>query len=286
MRAETTFDRRITKDDFGGIPIPVPPLPTQRAIADHVDRETARIDALIAAKQRLGALISHRTENWLANQFERCADQFGLVKMKRIVRGLHQGWSPQCDDRIPDEDEWSVLKAGAVNGGKFRSSERKTLPITETVRREFLVRPGDLLINRANGSLDNLGSAAVVPNHAPERTLLCDKIFRVEFGELDVDARWLAAMLRAVQVRDSLLLGVSGAEGMANSLPSSVILNAKIPRADLEYQSRFVDSWLRFETDARRMIVALETSVTLLQERRQALITAAVTGQLDIPEAA
>ena len=44
MRAETTFDRRITKDDFHDLPLIVPPLAEQRAIADYLDAETARID--------------------------------------------------------------------------------------------------------------------------------------------------------------------------------------------------------------------------------------------------
>src|SRR5207247_9845104 len=119
-----------------------------------------------------------------------------------------------------------------------------------------------------------------------ERALLCDKIFRINFGESEADLRWLAAMLGSSPVRESLLLGASGAEGMANSLPSPVILNVEVPRADIASQIQFVDSWLRFETSARRVIDSLETSVALLQERRQALITAAVTGQLNIPEAA
>ena len=56
-----------TSEKFGDLPIPFPPVPEQRAIADFLDRETARIDALVAKKERLiellrekrAALISH-----------------------------------------------------------------------------------------------------------------------------------------------------------------------------------------------------------------------------------
>ena len=232
-------------EEFQNISVDLPSVTTQRAIADYLDRETARIDALIAAKRQLARLISDRTGNWLTRQYDSYAHRFGLIKLKYLVRGLRQGWSPQCEDRLPDVGEWSVIKAGAVNGGKFHSAERKTLPTSEIVRREYLLHPGDLLINRANGSLDNLGSAAVIPCDAPERTLLCDKVFRVELAETQVDTRWLAAMLGTAPAREAMLLGVSGAEGMANSLPTSVILNIEVPNADLGDQIGFVDSWSR-----------------------------------------
>ena len=40
MRAETTFDRRVGREDFENLPVPVPPLAEQRAIADFLDRKT------------------------------------------------------------------------------------------------------------------------------------------------------------------------------------------------------------------------------------------------------
>lgn len=59
-RGHTTYDRRISKDDFAGLPFPVPPLPTQRRIADFLDRKTAAIDALIEKKERLLALLAEK----------------------------------------------------------------------------------------------------------------------------------------------------------------------------------------------------------------------------------
>jgi type I restriction enzyme, S subunit len=278
--------QNVAMSDISALKIFLPSIGRQRAVGEYLDRETGRIDALITAKRRMVELWDERKRIWLAEHYDSFAADFGLAKMKRMVRGLRQGWSPQCEDRRPETGEWSVLKAGAVNGGTFRSTERKVLPSTETVRHEYLVRAGDLLINRANGSLENLGSAATAPDEVPEHTLFCDKIFRVQLDEANVDARWLAAMLAAYQVRDALMLGVSGAEGMANSLPSSVILDVRVPKADVEHQRKFVVDWLRFEDDTRRLIGTVESSVALLGERRQELITAAVTGQIDIPEAA
>ena len=49
---EGSTREKLTQDKMGSIPLPTPPLGRQRAIADYLDRETARIDALVAAKGR------------------------------------------------------------------------------------------------------------------------------------------------------------------------------------------------------------------------------------------
>jgi type I restriction enzyme S subunit len=52
-RAQTTFDRRVHQGDLDNLPLLIPPSDEQRAIADYLDRETARIDTLIEEQQRL-----------------------------------------------------------------------------------------------------------------------------------------------------------------------------------------------------------------------------------------
>ena len=50
----------IPKSEIGTMRLPVPPLPQQRAIADYLDRETARLDALVAAKERVIGLLAEK----------------------------------------------------------------------------------------------------------------------------------------------------------------------------------------------------------------------------------
>lgn len=52
----------LRSDAIADLPIPVPSIVTQHAIADYLDRETARIDALIAAKRRMAELLEERRE--------------------------------------------------------------------------------------------------------------------------------------------------------------------------------------------------------------------------------
>ena len=60
IRGITTFDRSITRSDFEAMPVPTPPISEQRAIADYLDAETARIDALVSKNRRLIQLLQEK----------------------------------------------------------------------------------------------------------------------------------------------------------------------------------------------------------------------------------
>ncbi|MEK8172408.1 restriction endonuclease subunit S [Streptomyces sp. M19] len=59
-RAQTTFDRRVQQPDLDNLPLPVPPLEEQRAIAEYLDRETSSIDRLIEEQQSLIEMLRER----------------------------------------------------------------------------------------------------------------------------------------------------------------------------------------------------------------------------------
>jgi hypothetical protein len=65
MRAETTFDRRVTKDDFNEMPVLVPPLTVQRAICRFLDGEADRLRRLTTMLSRAAELMKERTQGVL-----------------------------------------------------------------------------------------------------------------------------------------------------------------------------------------------------------------------------
>ncbi len=83
MRAETTFDRRITKDDFLQMPMLIPPLGVQRSIAAYLDAETDRIDALIKRRHQIVDLLSERrsltTDRVLADQASNAGEEWPII---------------------------------------------------------------------------------------------------------------------------------------------------------------------------------------------------------------
>lgn len=133
-------------NDIGNSYFCMPRLEEQLTIAAFLDHETARIDRLIAQQQRLIELLKEKRQavisqavtkglNPNAPMKDSGVEWLGQVPKHWIVRRLKhhiismdQGWSPQCEARLAEEDEFGVMKVGCVNGGVFRFSEHKALP--------------------------------------------------------------------------------------------------------------------------------------------------------------
>lgn len=269
-------------EEFQNITVDLPPVAVQRAIARYLDRETGRIDALIAAKQRTAELLEERAVAFIEDSA--LDSHWPTVALSRVVVRIEQGWSPLCDARVPDDHEWGVLKVGCVNRGEFRPDEAKALPPDLAPRTEYLVRDGDLLMSRAN-TRDLVGSTAVVSGVRPN-TLLCDKLYRMRLDERKAAPRFVSLWLQTAAARGQLELEATGASDSMQNIGQDTVRRLPIPLPDREQQDAFVVRCDRERTQTAMVVRAVQRQVSLLQERRQALITAAVTGQLDIPEAA
>ncbi|WP_053117498.1 restriction endonuclease subunit S [Gordonia sp. w5E2] len=122
----------IYKADASAIEILVPPLDEQRAIADFLDRETARIDTLIEEQQRLTNLLRERKLAVIESSLAIDGTTAQGMRLKHFVTEVKQGWSPQCYPWPGDgTTTWAVLKAGAANGGAFRPNETRNCPIVK-----------------------------------------------------------------------------------------------------------------------------------------------------------
>jgi type I restriction enzyme S subunit len=87
-------------------------------------------------------------------------------RLKFCLRGIEQGWSPACENRPAELHEWGVLKVGCVNGTAFNPDEQKALPPDLEPIPELEIKPGDVLMSRAN-TRELLGSASVVGQVRP-----------------------------------------------------------------------------------------------------------------------
>ena len=101
-RAETTFDRRVSKIDFHAMPLLVPPLDEQRRIADFLDAETAQIDGLATARHQARTLLLER----------RAARVFGLIT------------GADTADRAPSQLAWATSLPAAWRSVKLRDSSK------------------------------------------------------------------------------------------------------------------------------------------------------------------
>jgi type I restriction enzyme S subunit len=264
------------------LPLHRPPLDEQRRIADFLDTETARIDQLAKLRASQAEALGLRYQSQLSKVTQRLSDQHGTVKVRYVLQKIEQGWSPQCEDRPSNEGEWGVVKAGCVNGGTFDAAQQKALPANTSPELRYRLRPGDLLMSRASGSVDLIGSIAVLPGDLPDQLLLCDKVYRLRMDRTRMSAPFVAFMLRTLQVREQIKLGISGAEGMANNLPTATITNLPLPNVPLSEQSSVVNALDDAWSAVRGTRQKLREQLNVLAERRQALVTAAVTGGITV----
>jgi len=287
----------ITFGDMGPCEVYLPTRTEQQRIANFLDEQTARIDALIAEKERLQL----RLNEWqlaelerlcfgttlppvqTANKwFPRIPADWRLMRLKHLVTSIEQGWSPECESRPAAIEEWGVLKAGAANAGVFREDEHKALPASTQPVPALEVRAGDVLATRASGSASLVGSFAYVYRTRP-RLMLSDKNFRLLFPQ---DPPMLPELLawacNTDTMRQQIRQFVSGAEGLAKNISSGDIgeLWLVVPPGSMQ-------AGIAAEVRGLRERVAqleehLVSHVGLLREYRSSLISAAVTGQLDL----
>ena len=288
----------MTKGALSSHRVTYPPLAEQTQIARFLDRETAKIDALIAEQQRLiellqekrQAVISHAVTKGLnpdapmkdsgVEWLGEVPEHWDTTPMRRILIKIEQGWSPECLASPAEESEWGVVKAGCVNGGIFNPLNNKTLPSHLKPPLEYEIQAGDLLMCRASGSPDLIGSAAYIDKVRPW-LLLSDKIFRLRTIER-ADSRYLADVLSSTPLRQQIRQSISGAVGLANNLPQSKIKDFVVPLPPAKEQDE-IHEFLAAETERLKILLdESESLIRLLEERRSALISAAVTGQIDV----
>lgn len=300
--------KRVPPDFNKNFRTPLPPLPEQRAIADFLDAETARLDTLVAKKRELieklkekrSALISRTVTRGLPPEAARAVglnpnpklkpsgiewlgeipEHWEVSRLKFYLVKMEQGWSPQCENIPAIGEEWGVLKVGAVNGTQFNPIENKRLPEGERVLTEYEIRAGDFLISRAN-TRELLGSAALVRS-IDSRLLLCDKLYRLKLKLKELNPDFLLYYMRSCPGHVEFEREATGASDSMQNISQGAVKNlwVTIPTPP---EQQVIAEYLDHETNKiDRMVAKVEEAIERLQEYRTALITAAVTGKIDV----
>jgi type I restriction enzyme S subunit len=173
-----------------------------------------------------------------------------------------------------------VLKTSSVSTGSFDGTENKRLPATIEPDPRWIIRDGDLLVVRGSGSPSAVGQAAVA-EVGSSNLLLSDLLYRVRL--LDANPAFVADALRSRYGRGQLEASIRTDVGMTRKIRSDDLAGVLVPAAPRSAQDDAVEALRRQEDRLASLGQRLYRQVDLLAERRQALITAAVTGQIEIP---
>lgn len=253
------------------LPIPVPPHAGQRTIANHLDRETARIDTLIDEQQRLITMLRERRRSV-------ASDVLGV----RVGRGERLKWVfDEVDSRAGVEVESLPLMSVSISWGVRRRDEvTDTEGRAEDLSNYKVCRRGDLVVNRMRAFQGALGLAAEDGLVSPDYAVLR---FRPE-----VAGPWLAAAMKTdafVSEMSRRVKGI-GSTDLGNArtprINVSDIAEIRVDAPSLGTQMLEVGHLAEQTAKIDQLIGETERFIELSKERRSALITAAVTGQIDV----
>lgn len=146
--------------------------------------------------------------------------------------------------------------------------------------RRFTVRPGDILVTGRG----TVGRAALVPDRVASG-IMHPCLLRVRVNRRRLIPDFLVAYLRwSTQAENEFRLGSTATT--IEVIYSSTLRGLLVPDISLDKQATLLVTISKVASETDAAMGSLKTQISLLAERRQALITAAVTGQLDIPDAA
>lgn len=269
----------MTQSDLAAAKIPYIPLQDQASIVRFLDRETAEIDAFIADQEELIALLTERRAATITHTVA-TATAAERVPVRRVLRHIDQGWSPVCENFAAVAGEWGVLKVGCVNGGRFDAGENKALPRDVVPIPELAISRGDVLVSRGN-TRELVGSAAYVPkDHG--NLLISDLLYRLHADPSRVRGEFLAIALSTQDARGQIESSAKGTSASMQKISQADVLNIKIPIPTLDVQEEAVALVARETAELDAAIADAREAIALSRERRAALISAAVTGKIDV----
>jgi type I restriction enzyme S subunit len=267
---------------FGQIPCPVPPIPDQRSITKLLDRETTRIDDLIEQKQTLANRLSERLNAYTARLLEPSKGT-PKIRLGRFTREITDGpfGSKLTSDHYAVEGA-RVIRLGNIGLAKFIDSDKAFISLDYFYElRAHEAKPGDLVIAGLGGGAQPLGRACVVPDHLGAAIVKAD-CFRVRLDQsrlLHDYVAWFLSTAPGIQQNETYTRGAT--RGRFNT---SVARELMVPMPPLTEQREVVRRCEAVREQSEAATSRLGTQIELLGERRQALITAAVTGAIQVGE--
>jgi type I restriction enzyme S subunit len=287
---------RASWDFLGSVVVAFPPFDEQSAIAAFLDRETAKIDALVTEQEQLIALLKEKRQAVISHAVTKGLNpnapmkdggiewlgqipaHWSTLPLKAVSMGegtvfIDGDWIESKDIA---EDGIRYITTGNVGegiykeqGSGFISDETfKALNCTE-------VMPGDVLISRLNLPI---GRACIVPDLGARIVTSVDNVI-VRTGD-HVNRAYLTLLLSAKSFfahTETLARGTT-----MQRISRTVLGNIRICLPAVEEQAEIAE-YLREQTGKLDALMAeAQSAITLLQERRAALISAAVTGKIDV----
>lgn len=278
---------KINREALGQCVLLVPPRPEQRAISDFLDRKTTAIDALVVKKHRMVDLIDEQRRALVARTVatglnpEACTKPSGVEWLGKVPRHwnvkaikwdspVKRGASPRpIDDPKYFDDAgtygWVRILDVTASDGRLTTTEQRLSELG--CRLSVRLDRGQLFLSIAG----TVGKACITAIKC------CIHDGFVYFPRLSMNPRYLKYIFDAGEAYKGL-----GKLGTQLNLNTDTVGSIRIPYPPKEEQEAIVQFLDRETSRLKAAVAKIRHQIALLREHRQALVTAAVTGQLDV----
>jgi type I restriction enzyme S subunit len=286
--------KSISYEQFGKIGVPVLPIAEQLAIASFLDHETAKIDALIAEQQRLIELLKEKRQAVISHAVTKGLDpnvrmkdsgvewlgevpeHWEVVKLGRLCSDVADG--PHFSPSYVDENSGGVafLSARNLKVDKWDLDDVKYVSVADCNEFDKRIKPlvGDVLYTKGGTT----GIARVVDLDFKFQVWVHLAVLKIKKDI--VLPEYVAFALNSRGAYEQSQIYTRGATNQDLGLTRMIkILIALPPLKESQGIIRHIEV---ATTKLDQLIFESESAVKLLQERRTALISAAVTGQIDV----
>lgn len=277
---QTTTDQlrdgqSIRYGQFALLELPYPSVEEQAAIAEFLDRETTQIDELVEKQLRLIETLNERKRALISHMIDQQTKNLPKIRLRHLVEiNPSNGFvnSLSEDELVTFMPMERLHENGAIN-------TELTRELSEVRGSYSLFQEGDVVVAKVTPCFEN-GKSAVATN----------LINRVAYGTTEITvlrprpellATYLRYVVSSSKYLDEGTASMTGAGGLKR-VPENFVRNFKIglpPTREQEYLVSSLDAKLK---RMDRLVEVANQTTALLRERRQALISAAVTGKFDV----
>lgn len=281
-------------DNFAQVPLPVVPIDEQTAIAAFLDRETAKIDALVTEQERLiellkekrQAVISHAVTKGLnpdapmkdsgVEWLGEIPAHWSVLPLKRVA-SVNTGMAKGKDHGTQSTIAVKYLRVANVQNGYLDLDDVATMDIPASDLPRYALRSGDVLMNEG-GDFDKLGRGCVWRGQI-NPCITQNHVFAVR--PHGIRPEWLSTLTGSDYAQFYFMTQSKQSTNLA-SISSTNLMELPVLVPPDEEAAQIMASIAERTTQYESLLLEAQRAIELLQERRTALISAAVTGQIDV----
>ncbi len=286
--------KAISFSQFGSIRLPVPPLDEQTQIAKFLDYETAKIDALIVKQQQLIALLQEKRQAVISHAVTKGLNPAAPLRDSGVAwlgqvpahwRSSKLRWycmSIRDGTHTPPpraEGVHRLLSVRNIINGQFilRDDDRTMTPDAFLdLQRSYTVEPEDVLLAIVGGTTGKSAVAPKLENVTVQRSLAIIRPQRTALNSYFLNY-WIQSNLLQGKIQE---IAIKYAAQPGIYLDD--VANLVVPIPPITEQQEIVEYLDKRTNKLEMLITKAKRAVELLQERRTALISAAVTGKIDV----